>query len=114
MVNRLHVILSFYFLQHIPYAVVDIKTIGDRIVCSDIQESVHFLKYRPLENQLVIFADDTAPRWVTATCVLDYNTVAIADKFGSVAICRYGLGIGKSPNLLIQLKCLLNHEYMNH
>ena len=44
--------------------------------------------YRPLENQLVIFADDTAPRWVTATCVLDYNTVAIADKFGSVAICR--------------------------
>ena len=31
---------------------VDIKTIGDRIVCSDIQESVHFLKYRPLENQV--------------------------------------------------------------
>ena len=39
-------------IQHIPYAVVDIKTIGDRIVCSDIQESVHFLKYRPLENQV--------------------------------------------------------------
>ena len=74
--------------KHIPYAVVDIKTVGDRIVASDVQESVHFLKYRRGENQLVIFADDTSPRWVTTTCILDYATVAIADKFGSIAICR--------------------------
>lgn len=75
-------------LQHIPYAVVDIKTIGDRIICSDIQESVHFLKYRRGENQLVVYADDTSPRWITTTCILDYNTVAVADKFGSVSILR--------------------------
>ena len=46
-------------LQHIPNMVVGIQTFGDRIVVSDVQESVHFVKYRPAENQLVIFADDT-------------------------------------------------------
>ena len=44
--------------QHIPNMVVGIQTFGDRIVVSDVQESVHFVKYRPAENQLVIFADD--------------------------------------------------------
>ncbi len=61
---------------------------GDRIIVSDVQESVHFVRYKRAENQLVVFADDTAPRWVTATCPLDYNTVAVADKFGSLAIIR--------------------------
>ncbi len=49
-------------MQHIPYLVVDIKTVGDRVIVSDVQESVHFVKYKRAENQLVIFADDTAPR----------------------------------------------------
>ena len=56
--------------------VVGIQTFGDRIVVSDVQESVHFLRYRRAENQLIIFADDTTPRWVTTTCLLDYATVA--------------------------------------
>ena len=51
-VANFHCIVPKIPIQHIPYAVVDIKTIGDRIVCSDIEESVHFLKYRPLENQV--------------------------------------------------------------
>lgn len=67
---------------------MDIKTIGDRIVCSDIQESVHFVKYRRSENQLVVFADDTTPRWVTTTCILDYATVAVGDKFGNLSVIR--------------------------
>lgn len=74
--------------KHIPNTVVDIKTVGDRIIASDIQDSVHFVKYRRGENQLVIFADDTSPRWITTTCVLDYATVACADKFGNLAVCR--------------------------
>jgi len=49
-------------LQHLPYLLVDIKTIGDRILVSDVQESVHFVKYKRSENQLVVFADDTQPR----------------------------------------------------
>ena len=42
--------------KHIPHLVVDIKTVGERIICSDVQESVHFVKYRRSENQLVVFA----------------------------------------------------------
>lgn len=65
-----------------------IQSIGDRIIVSDVQESIHFVKYRRGENQLVVFADDTSPRWVTSVCILDYTTVAIGDKFGSVSIVR--------------------------
>ena len=76
------------FSQHIPHIVVGIQTIGDRILVSDVQESVHFVKYRRSENQLVIFADDTSPRYVTSTCIMDYQTVAIADKFGNISVVR--------------------------
>ncbi|KAF8365645.1 hypothetical protein PRIPAC_83474, partial [Pristionchus pacificus] len=63
-----------------------IDSIGQRIVVSDSQESVHFLRYRKAENQLVVFADDLTPRYVTSVCILDYHTVAVGDKFGTVAI----------------------------
>jgi len=74
--------------KHIPHIIVGIQSIGDRIIVSDVQESIHFVKYRRGENQLVIFADDTSPRWVTSVCILDYTTVAIGDKFGSISIVR--------------------------
>ena len=74
--------------KHIPHLVVDTKTVGERIICSDVQESVHFVKYKKRsENQLVVFADKT-PRWVTTTCSLDYSTTAVADKFGNLVIVR--------------------------
>lgn len=38
------------------------------------------------ENQLVVFADDLTPRYVTSVCILDYHTVAVGDKFGTVSI----------------------------
>jgi len=74
--------------KHIPHLVVDIKTVGERIIVSDAQESCHWVKYRRGENQLVTFADDTTPRWVTVACPLDYSTTAIADKFGNVSLVR--------------------------
>ena len=40
------------------------------------------MKYKKSENQMYIFADDTNPRWVTASEMLDYDTVAGGDKFG--------------------------------
>lgn len=55
---------------------------------SDVQESVHFVKYKRGENQLVIFADETNPRWITCTTVLDYDSIAFADKFGNVGVVR--------------------------
>lgn len=74
--------------KHIPNYIVTIHTIGERIVVGDIQESFHFLRYKRHENQLIIFADDTSPRWVTCSTLLDYDTIAGADKFGNIAIVR--------------------------
>jgi len=41
-----------------------------------------------LDNQLVLFADDVNPRFLTCGCLLDYDTVAGADKFGNVFFLR--------------------------
>jgi len=38
--------------------------------------------------QLVIFADDTLPRYVATSCMLDYDTVAVGDKFGNFSVLR--------------------------
>jgi splicing factor 3B subunit 3 len=35
-----------------------------------------------------VFADDGAPRYVTALLPLDYDTVAVADKFGNLSVLR--------------------------
>ena len=69
---------------------------GNRIVVSDVQESFNFVKYKRQENQLIIFADDTVPRWLTCGTMLDYNTMAGADKFGNVCIVSLTL----QPDLL--------------
>jgi splicing factor 3B subunit 3 len=45
-----------------PSSIVKITALGDRIYVGDMTESVHFAKYKRLENSLVIFADDTFPR----------------------------------------------------
>ena len=38
------------------------------------------------DDKLIIFADDTYPRWVTTASLLDYDTVAGADKFGNICV----------------------------
>lgn len=53
---------------------------------SDVQESFIWVRYKRNENQLIIFADDTYPRWVTTASLLDYDTVAGADKFGNICV----------------------------
>ncbi|KAK9701922.1 Mono-functional DNA-alkylating methyl methanesulfonate N-term [Popillia japonica] len=74
--------------KHIPNLIVDIQAMGKRIYVSDVQESIYMIRYKRAENQLIIFADDTHPRWITCTSVLDYDTVATADKYGNIAIVR--------------------------
>lgn len=74
--------------KHIPNFICNIQTMGQRIYVSDVQESIFFLKYKRNENQLIIFADDTHPRWITATTLLDYDTIGVADKFGNLSILR--------------------------
>ena len=79
-------------LQHVPNLVTGIYTIGQRVIVSDVQESLFWVRYRRNENQLIIFADDTYPRWVTTACLLDYDTMASADKFGNISIVSAGTG----------------------
>lgn len=74
--------------QHIPNLIVNIQAMGHRIFVSDVQESVYMVRYKRQENQLIIFADDTHPRWITTATVLDFDTVATADKFGNIAVVR--------------------------
>ncbi|XKL63223.1 hypothetical protein PGB90_005587 [Kerria lacca] len=74
--------------KHIPNLIINIEALGTRIYVSDVQESVYMVRYKRNENQLIIFADDTQPRWITTMCNLDYNTIACADKFGNIAVIR--------------------------
>lgn len=78
--------LSFLPPQHIANYICGIQTIGHRVIVSDVQESFIWVRYKRNENQLIIFADDTYPRWVTTATLLDYDTVAGADKFGNICV----------------------------
>ncbi|CAG8605229.1 6855_t:CDS:10 [Paraglomus brasilianum] len=72
----------------IPNCVVGLHTQGNRIIVNDIQESIHYASYRPHDNRIIIFADDTTPRWVTTSVMVDYDTIAGGDKFGNFFIDR--------------------------
>ncbi|GFY83635.1 cleavage and polyadenylation specificity factor (CPSF) A subunit protein [Actinidia rufa] len=71
-----------------PNTITSIHTYRDRIYVGDIQESFHYCKYRRDENQLYIFADDSVPRWLTASYHVDFDTMAGADKFGNIYFVR--------------------------
>jgi splicing factor 3B subunit 3 len=58
------------------------------MIVGDMQESVSFAVYKPPENRLLVFADDTQPRWVTCSAMVDYNTVAAGDRFGNIFVNR--------------------------
>jgi len=57
-------------------------------VLAALQESFHYFKYKKSENILYQYADDIAPRHLTAALPLDYDTVAGGDKFGNVFLTR--------------------------
>jgi splicing factor 3B subunit 3 len=72
----------------IPSVVTSIRTQGTRIVVADAQESTFFVTYKARENRMLVFADDTLPRWSLSACMLDYDTVCAGDKFGNVFVNR--------------------------
>ncbi|KAL3669331.1 hypothetical protein V7S43_005707 [Phytophthora oleae] len=74
--------------RNFPSILVELKAAGDRIYASDMHESFHLVKYKKDENQLVIFADDCVPRFITSSVLLDYDTLCGADKFGNVFVSR--------------------------
>ncbi|XP_046843553.1 splicing factor 3B subunit 3-like [Xenia sp. Carnegie-2017] len=74
--------------KKLPNLIVGLHSVGQRIVVMDVQESFLFVRYKAHENQLVIFADDINIRWMTCQCLLDFNTMAGADKFGNIFVVR--------------------------
>lgn len=75
-------------LQSFATTVVTLATQGSRIIVGDMQESTHYAVYKAAENKLIVFADDTVPRWTTATVMVDYETTAGGDKFGNFFVNR--------------------------
>jgi len=76
-------------LKGLPTMIQSINVVSpSRIVVGDLAESFHFIKYKRQENTMTVFADDVSPRWLTATAVLDINTLAGADKFGNIFVTR--------------------------
>ena len=71
---------------------------GNRILVGDIQESVHFVSYQAHDNKLIVFADDTTPRCLTAMTMVDYDTVAGGDKFGNFFIVRLQESISRETD----------------
>lgn len=74
--------------KQIPFMVSGICTISDRLIVSDIQESFTFMKYRKDINMLNVFADDTYPRYLVSSGVVDINSVAGGDKFGNICVLQ--------------------------
>ncbi|KAE9450362.1 hypothetical protein C3L33_17738, partial [Rhododendron williamsianum] len=74
------------------HALYKFQEIGDE---PDVESSSATLMetedgYQPVrdENQLYIFADDSVPRCLTASCHIDFDTMAGADKFGNICFVR--------------------------
>lgn len=78
----------FFHFQTFTTAIVSLATQGSRIIVGDMQESIQFAVYKAPENRLLTFADDSQPRWISAMTMVDYNTIAAADRFGNVFINR--------------------------
>lgn len=74
--------------KQIPNIVASITSASNRLFVADVQESFTFMKYRKVENVLSVFADDTYPRYLVSSGVVDYNTVAGGDKFGNICVLQ--------------------------
>ena len=83
---RLERALTSCIIQNFSSAIVTLNTQGSRIIVGDMQESVFYTVYKAPENRLLTFADNMQPRWVTATTMLDYNTVVAGDRFGNIFV----------------------------
>lgn len=80
--------LASISFQQFPTGIVSLSTQGSRILVGDLQESIFYVAYKQAENKLIVFADDSQPRWVVSSTMVDYETVAVGDKFGNILINR--------------------------
>jgi len=79
-------------LRGIPTMVKTLQAAGDRAFVGDMLQSMHFVRYDPTTNRLVLVANDRIPRPITCQELLDMNTVAVGDKFGNISVLRLPRG----------------------
>lgn len=99
--------------KNFPTHIQSIQVNHDRIIVGDVQEALHYVIYKRQTKELEIFADNSVPRFVTATCILDYDSTAVADKFGNIAISRLPADVSSgvtAAHSRILLVTLLQHS----
>ena len=60
----------------------------ERIVVGQLTDGFAYLHLSPATNTFAPFSDSSLPRFLTASALLDLDTVAGADKFGNIFVCR--------------------------
>jgi splicing factor 3B subunit 3 len=75
-------------LPGLPSFVTCLASSLDRVFVGDAAESIIVVRYRRAENAFVIFADEPISRWCTAITLLDHDTIAVGDRFGTIAVLR--------------------------
>lgn len=68
--------------------IIGLETKGNRIVISDISDSIRLAVYLPKLKKFIEFADDITSKHVTKSLMLDYNMIIIGDKFGTISIMK--------------------------
>lgn len=79
-------------LRGLPTFVKTIQTAGDRAFFGDMMRSLHMIRYEATSNRLVLVANDPSPRPIVCQELLDWNTVAVGDKFGNICVMRLPRG----------------------
>ena len=69
-----------------------LQTVGDRAYIGDMMQSIQIVRYDATSNKLVLIANDPSPRPIVCQELLDWNTVAVGDKFGNVSVLRLPRG----------------------
>ena len=75
-------------LRGLPTFIKSIQTVGDRAFLGDLMRSIHILRYDVAANQLILVGSDPSPRPIVSQELLDWNTVAVGDKYGNISILR--------------------------
>jgi splicing factor 3B subunit 3 len=79
-------------LRGLPSFVKAIQTVGDRAFIGDMMRSVLIVRYDSAANRLVVVARDACPRPIVCEELLDWNTVAVGDKYGNFSVLRLPRG----------------------
>ena len=92
----------------LPTFVTCLASSLDRVFIGDAAESVTVVRFRRAQNEFVAFADDTSTRWCTSLVVVDHDTVAVGDRFGTLALLRVPDGANDNAGEAIGERLALN------